>query len=77
MRSRVVIPLMRQARPRDAEPRLNPEFMVRAGTLFLQVLARFAALLSALGPVVASLAADDDASRIIAAIDPVITLAFG
>jgi toxin CcdB len=75
MRSRVVIPLMRLARPREAGPRLNPEFMVRAGTLFLHVLPLFAAPLSVPGPVVASLAADDDASR--TAIDAVITPAFG
>jgi hypothetical protein len=37
----------------------------------------FAAPVPVLGPVVASLAADADASRIIAAIDAVITQAFG
>ena len=77
MRSRVVIPLMRLPRPPDAEPRLNPEFVVRAESVFLDPLALFAAPVASLGPVVASLAADDDASRIIAAIDAVITQAFG
>lgn len=77
MRSRIVIPLMRLPRPRDAEPRLNPDFAIQAETLFLDPLALFAAPVKALGPVVASLAADDDASRIIASIDAVITQAFG
>ena len=76
MRSKVVIPLMRLARPREAGPRLNREFMVRAETVPPCACA-LRRPLSVLGTVVASLAADDDASRIIAAIDAVITSAFG
>jgi toxin CcdB len=76
-RTRVVIPLIRLARTSNIEPRLTPEFVVKGETLVLDPLGMFAAPLLALGPVVASLSADADASRIIAAIDAVITQAFG
>jgi toxin CcdB len=76
-RTRVVIPLIRLARTSNIEPRLTPEFVVKEEILVLDPLGMFAAPLSALGPVVASLSADADASRIIAAIDAVITQAFG
>ena len=76
-RTRIVIPLTRLPRPGDIEPRLTAAFVIRGETLFLGPLAMFAAPVPVLGPVVASLAADADASRIIAAIDAVITQAFG
>jgi toxin CcdB len=76
MRTRIVVPLMRIPRPQDAEPRLAPELVVSDESLFLGPLSIFAAPVSALGPVVASLSADEDASRIIAAIDQVISQAF-
>jgi hypothetical protein len=68
---------MRIPRPKDAEPRLTPELVVADDSLFLDPLSIFAAPVAALGPVVASLSADEDASRIIAAIDQVISQAFG
>jgi toxin CcdB len=75
--TRIDIPLTRLARAGDIEPRLTPAFVIQAETLFLDPLTMFAAPVSALGPVAGSLAADSDASRIIAAIDAVITQAFG
>jgi toxin CcdB len=76
-RTRIVIPLIRLSRQSDAEPRLTPEFVIGSEALRLDPLGLFAAPVTALGPVVASLAADADASRIIGAIDAVITQAFG
>jgi toxin CcdB len=75
--TRLVAPLMRQAGLRDADPGLAPKFVIRIDSVFLNPLLLFAAPVSALGPVVASLSADQDASRIIAAIDQVISQAFG
>ena len=75
--TRVVVPLVRSSHPRNADQRLVPSFQVLSEVLFLNPLALFTAPLSALGPVVASLADDKDAGRIIAAIDEVISQAFG
>jgi toxin CcdB len=75
--TRIVVPLVRSSDSRNADPRLIPSFQVLAETLFLNPLALFTTPLSALGPVVASLAADPDAGRIIAAIDEVISQAYG
>ena len=75
--TRVVIPLVRSPEPRDADPRLIPRFRILSETLSLHPLAIFTAPVSALGPVIASLADDIDAARIIAAIDAVITQAYG
>jgi toxin CcdB len=75
--TRIVIPLTRLPRAGDIEPRLTPAFVIQAETLFLDPLAVFAAPVLVLGSVACSLAADGDASRIIAAIDAVITQAFG
>jgi hypothetical protein len=61
----------------DIEPRLTPGFVIQAETLFLDPLAMFAAPVSALGTIAGSFAADGGASRISAAIDAVITQAFG
>ncbi len=74
---RVVVPLVRSTGPRNSEPRLTPKFTILSESLCLHPLAMFAAPLSALGPVVASLAGDDEAGRIIAAIDEVISQAYG
>jgi toxin CcdB len=74
---RLVAPLMRQAGLRDADPGLAPKFMIQTDSVFLNPLLIFAAPVAALGPVVASLSADEDASRIIAAIDQVFSQAFG
>ena len=74
--NRVVIPLMRLP-GLAAEPRLAPTFSVKGEQLVLNPLLLFAAPLSALGAVVASLAADGDARLIIGAIDAVITQAHG
>jgi len=62
---------------RDAGPGLAPQFVIQTDSVFLNPLLLFAAPVSALGPVVASLSADEDASRIIGAIDQVISQAFG
>ncbi len=74
--TRLVAPLIRPSGSRSAEPRLSPEFVILSDIVVLDPLLIFAAPVTALGPVIASLAADDDASRIIAAIDAVITQAF-
>ena len=75
--TRVVVPLVRSPNPRNSDPRLIPQFLILSETLSLNPLAIFTAPVSALGPVVASLANDKDASRIITAIDEVITQAYG
>ena len=75
--TRIVNPLMRLPALRDADPRLVPEFLIGGESLTLNPLLIFATPVSALGPAAGSLAADGDAGRIIAAIDAVITQAFG
>jgi hypothetical protein len=62
---------------RDADPPLTPKFVIRDEQLVFNPLLLFTALVGALGPVIESLAGDDDTSRIIAAIDALITQAFG
>jgi len=62
---------MRLPALRDAEPRLTPRYLIQ------DELPVFTAPVSALGPVVASLAADEQAGRVIAAIDAIITQAYG
>ncbi len=75
--TRLVAPLMRPTGLSDAESWLTPRFQIETNAVLLNPLLLFAAPLSALGPVVASLTADADASQIIAAIDAVITQAVG
>jgi toxin CcdB len=75
--TRVVAPLMRLPSLREPKPRLSPKFVIRDEQLVLNPLLMFTAPVPALGPVVASLSADNDASRIIAAIEEVITQAYG
>jgi toxin CcdB len=74
--TRLVAPLMRPSGYR-AEPGVAPKFVIRTAPVLLNPLLLFAAPVSALGPVVASLSADQDASRIIAAVDQVISQTFG
>jgi hypothetical protein len=69
--------LMRLPSLREPEPRLSPKFVTQDEQLVLNPLLMFTAPVLALGPVVVSLSADDDASRVIAAIDEVITQAYG
>jgi toxin CcdB len=75
--TRVVVPLMRLPRLRDVETRLMPKFVIQDEQLVFNPLLLLPAPAATLGPAVASLAADDESSRIVAAIDAVITQAFG
>jgi toxin CcdB len=75
--SRVVAPLLRLPKLDGIEPALMPKFEIRGEQLVLSPLHLFTAPASGLGAVVASLAADEDASRIVAAIDALITQAYG
>ena len=71
--TRLVIPLI--VRPAGSASELSPELRVSGQDLHLNVLQMFAMPTRLLGPVVASLADDASAARIIAAIDEVITTA--
>jgi hypothetical protein len=75
--TRVVVPLMRLPELRNAEPRLTPKFLIQGELLVFNPLLIFTAPVAALGPVTASPAADEHAGRVIAAIDEVITQAYG
>jgi toxin CcdB len=75
--TRLVAPLMRPSGLPGAEPGVAPKFVIQTAPVLLNPLLLFAAPVSALGPVVASLSADQDASRIIAAVDQVISQTFG
>jgi toxin CcdB len=75
--TRVVVPLMRLPALRDAEPSLTPKFTIQNEHLVFNPLLLVTAPAASLGPVIPSLATDKDAGRIIAAIDAVITQAFG
>ena len=68
---------MRLPELREPEPRLTPKFLVQNELPVFNPLLILIAPVSALGLVVASLAADEHASRVIAAIDLVITQANG
>ena len=73
--TRVVIPLIAPSvAPRPSE--VAPEFIIEGRAVYLDPFQIFAIPVSALGLLVASLADDASAARIIAAIDEVITTAF-
>jgi len=70
-----VIPLIAPSvPPRPSE--VAPEFIIEGRTVYLDAFQTFAIPVAALGPLVASLADDASAARIIAAIDEVIATAF-
>jgi len=76
--SRVVIPLMvARGALGSIELSLMPGFEIGGQTVFLNPLETQTVRLSGLGPVVASLSDDISSMRIIAAIDLVITHAYG
>ncbi len=72
--TRLVIPLI--VRPLGSASELTPELIVAGGILYLNVLQMFSIPSRLLGPVVASLADDASAARVIAAVDEVIATAF-
>lgn len=75
--SRLVAPLIVAPPDRAVDPGLMPDFLVEGRRVFLNPFELQAVRWSLLGMPVASLANDQDASRLIAAIDAVITRAYG
>jgi toxin CcdB len=73
--TRLVIPLI--VRRTGSASELTPALRIGGQTLYLNALQMFAMPVRLLGPVVASLADDASAARIIAAIDEVITTVHG
>ena len=74
--TRLVAPLIFLREPLE-ETELTPRFEMQGRTVFLDPLRIFAMPTNRLGQRIASLADDDSSTRIIAAIDQVISRAFG
>ncbi|MGK7865810.1 CcdB family protein [Falsiroseomonas sp. E2-1-a20] len=78
LRTRLVAPLVDSAAAAAAGyPRRTPRFRVAGQEVTLDVLQTAAIPRAALGPVVGSLADDNDATRIVAAVDEAISRAHG
>ena len=75
--TRVVIPLIPTRDPSDIDRDLSPTFTVDGTQVVLAPWQVFTIPVSALGPVVASLADDDASTVVVRAIDELISRAFG